>query len=174
MMDHDRHSGGSRGDRERRGGREYRAEDSHRNNRDGSNREERHQVPRPTRSEGHMVHHEVGRSRERDPEPRAEERRHPRTERLKEEEDISNYEYEPTMPFVPTQSSIHVFGGCRFAGGQAKTQDGEEEGVEEEGKDATLEPNYGLSGKLTADTNTFRVSRVSNRLMVYSTCNFMA
>ena len=51
----------------------------------------------------------------------------------------------------------------RYGGGQVKSTDGTEEGGgggEESGEEgASLEPNYALSGKLTAETNTFRVSR---------------
>ena len=47
---------------------------------------------------------------------------------------------------------------CRYGGG-TKESKGEEEGDEAgESKDGSdMDPDYGLSGKLTAETNTFRV-----------------
>ena len=45
----------------------------------------------------------------------------------------------------------------RFGSNEEKSKDDE---GEESSKAAPLEPNYGLSGKLTAETNTFRVGYV--------------
>ena len=45
----------------------------------------------------------------------------------------------------------------RFGSNKEKSKDGE---GEESSKGASLEPDYGLSGKLTAETNTFRVGYV--------------
>ena len=47
----------------------------------------------------------------------------------------------------------------RFGGGAAAEATGEVDGEEEEGeKEDKAAANYGLSGKLTAETNTFKVS----------------
>ena len=46
----------------------------------------------------------------------------------------------------------------RYGGGQVQSAEGGGEGEESGKEGASVDPNYALSGKLTADTNTFRVS----------------
>ena len=133
--------GRSGGDRGRKRGEYDDASDEHRINRDrnkGSRDTERFRAPGASRFERRgMPHPEDGqpRDRERDRErERVDEQRQPG----REEEDISTYEY---------------------GGGQVKSADGAEgDGEESDKEDTSLEPNYGLSGKLTAETNTYRVS----------------
>ena len=135
----------------------------------GRDRNERFRAPGPSRNEGHgMPHSEDGRPRERE---RVDERQRPRRER-KEEEDISNYEYVVQLNPVDwliifalllnflqlatiNNWCMHLF-FFRYGGGQVQSAEG---GEEESGKEgASLDPNYAVSGKLTADTNTYRVN----------------
>ena len=62
------------------------------------------------------------------------------------------------MVNIPSDYTV-VLCVLRFGGGAAAEATGEVDGEEEEGeKEDKAAANYGLSGKLTAETNTFKVS----------------